>query len=470
VAQSRTVVVGAGLAGLACAFDLARAGADVVVFERAPRPGGAVGTLHRSGFTFEIGPNTVPAKSPSFRSLALDLGLAERLIHTRDESATRWLWFQGRLVALPRSPLGLLTTPVLGARARLFLATEPLRRFVPPDGDVEPTFEQFLTERIGREATGVLAGAFVRGVYAAEIEELGARSAFPRLWSATVSRGGLVRGLLLGRKNHREESRFEGQRIPRTALVSFPSGMQAMVDALERELGRRVHVGVGVERVTRDGARWIVATSDGSATFADRVVIATQAPVAHNLLANVIDTSALAAIRHAEITVVHLGFARDVVLPRGFGYLVPPDESARGSIAPRALGTIFTSNVFAGRTPEGASSIASFYRTPRGRALEGSALDDGALVDLACDDLRLALGAATRPRPTLHHIQRWNDVIPRLEPGHDRRMSALIEDLREREPTLHLAGSYVGGVSVDAVIATGRRIAREVLLRERAGA
>jgi oxygen-dependent protoporphyrinogen oxidase len=460
--RSRIVVVGAGLAGLACAFDLLRSGADVLVFERGPRLGGVVGTLRRDGFTFELGPNTVLAASAAFTRLASDLGLGERLIHTTSASALRWLWFHGRIVPLPRTPLGLLTTPVLSARARLCLATEPFRTFVPPDDGREPSFEAFLTERIGREATRVLAGAFVRGVYAAEIDELGARSAFPRLYAATVRGGGLVRGQLFGRKDSQERSRPAGRRIPRSALVSFPAGLQELVDALARELGPRARTGMGVERITRHGTGWIVTASGGSATFADRVVIATQAPAARELLEDIVDASALAALRHAEITVVNLGFARGVQLPRGFGYLVPPDAEARGSIAPRALGTIFTSNVFAGRVPEGASSIASFYRSP-----DVAGLADGALVDLATDDLRLVLGATERPRPALHHIQRWTDVIPRLEPGHDRRLAVFDEALRERAPTLHLAGSYAGGVSLDSVIATGRRVAREVRLRER---
>lgn len=460
--RSRIVVVGAGLAGLACAFDLVRSGADVIVLERAPRPGGAVGTLRRDGFTFELGPNTVPASSAHFTRLARDLGLSERMIHTDRTAATRWLWFRGRLVEMPKSPLGLLTTPLLGARSKLCLASEPFRAFVPPDGELEPTFEAFLTERIGREATRLLAGAFVRGVYAAEIDELGARSAFPRLWEATVRGGGLVRGLLFGRKKDGEESRPEDRRIPRSALVSFPAGLQEIVDALARELGPCVRTGVSVERIARHAEGWIVATSDGAAVFADRVVIATQAPAARALLEGLIDTTMLAALRHADVTTVSLGFARGVALPRGFGYLVPPDAQARGSIAPRALGTIFTSNVFTGRAPEGASSIASFYRSS-----DVAALDASALADLASDDLRLALGAAERPRPTIHHIQRYTDVIPRLEPGHDRRLRALLEMLREREPALHLAGSYAGGVSLDSVIATGRRVANEVRLRER---
>jgi len=460
VIRSRTVVVGAGLAGLACAFDLARSGRDVVVFERSSRIGGAVGTLHREGFTFELGPNTVLASSAAFRRLVLDLGLDQRLIHTR--SATRWLWFHEQLVALPHSPLGLLTSPILSARSRRTLLTEPLRRFVPPADDREPSFEEFLAERIGLEAARVLAGSFVRGVYAAEIDELGARSAFPRLWEATVRRGGLVRGLVAGRKRTEEESRSGGQTIPRSALVSFPRGMQEVVDALGRELAGRVRAGVAVERIERRDHGWVVWTTDGSALVADRVVIATQARAAAALLADVIDTRSLTSIRHAAITVVNVGFARDVVLPEGFGYLVPPDASARGSISPTALGTIFASNVFPGRTPGGGTSIASFYRTS-----DVEALDESALVGLACGDLALVLRSDAKPRPTVHHIQRWSDVIPRLEPGHDRRMNAITNALIEREPTLHLAGSFIGGVSVDSVIATGRRVAREVQRRER---
>ncbi len=454
------MIVGAGLAGLTCASDLSRGGADVVLFERDSRAGGAVGTLRRDGFTFELGPNTVLGSSAAFRRLVLDAGLDARMIHAR--SGKRWLWFHGRLVGLPHSPLGLLTTPLLSRRARRVLFSEPLRRFVPPEDDREPTFEAFLAERIGLEATRVLAGAFVRGVYAAEIDELGARSAFPKLWDATVRGGGLVRGLLFGRKKSTEESRSEGQRIPRSALVSFPTGLAELVEALERELGPRLRTGTGVERVERRGRGWIVTGTDGLGTYADRLVIATQAPQAVSLLSNVIDTRPLRAIRHARVTVVHLGFARDVALPEGFGYLVPPDAEARGSIAPRALGTIFVSNVFAGRTPAGGASVASFYRTD-----EVESLDDTALVGLACDDLALALRADHTPTPAVHHIQRWSDVIPRLDPGHDRRMNALLDLLREREPTLHLAGSYVGGVSLDSVIATGRAAARQVRSRER---
>lgn len=44
-ADSRIVVVGAGLAGLAAAFDLAEAGADVVLVEQSNRAGGRIRTI-----------------------------------------------------------------------------------------------------------------------------------------------------------------------------------------------------------------------------------------------------------------------------------------------------------------------------------------------------------------------------------------------------------------------------------------
>lgn len=459
--QRRIVIVGAGLAGLACALDLVRAGLDVVVLEREPRAGGAVCTLQRDGFTFELGPNTIPSSSAAFVGLVRDLGLEERLLHTGHAGATRWLWFHGRLVPLPGSPIGFFTTPLLSTQAKLRVASEPFRRFVPPEDGHEPSFEEFLTERLGSEATRLLAGSFVRGVYAAEIEELGARSAFPRMWNAAVEKGGLVRGLLFGRSRQRGETSSAAERAARSGLMSFPTGLTELVAALQRELGPRVRLGLGVEGLQRRDDAWIVRTSDGSALPTDRVVLATQAPVAARLLQGVVETTGLRAIRHARVTVVSLGFREPLSLPRGFGYLVPPDESARGSIAPRALGTIFTSNLFPARTPAGGAATASFYRTD-----DVAGLDDAGTVDQARADLALALRRTDLPRPAVQVVQRWSDVIPRLEPEHDRRMSALHETLRASWPTLHLAGSYVGGVSVDSVIATGRRIAREIRLRE----
>ncbi len=61
--MSRVVVVGAGMAGLACAARLAVKGHEVTVLEQAPTWGGKLGWYSRDGFSFDTGPSllTLPA-------------------------------------------------------------------------------------------------------------------------------------------------------------------------------------------------------------------------------------------------------------------------------------------------------------------------------------------------------------------------------------------------------------------------
>ncbi len=59
----RVVVVGAGLAGLACALHLAAAGRQVTVLERESVPGGRAGRLSLQGYEFDTGPTVLTMPS-----------------------------------------------------------------------------------------------------------------------------------------------------------------------------------------------------------------------------------------------------------------------------------------------------------------------------------------------------------------------------------------------------------------------
>jgi len=507
VTRASTIVVGAGLSGLACAFDLARAGRDVVVLEAGPRAGGVVGAIEREGFRFETGPNTIQASAAAFRTLCGDLGIAERLIVSPPEQRDRFVFVRGRMRALPSTPLEFLSSPVLSLRSRLFVCSEAFRTWRAPRDGREPTLERFITERLGAEAARVLGGAFVRGVYAAELGELGAESAMPRMWRAVVEHGSLVRALRAAGK--RPELALPGPRVPRTSLLSFPNGLQEIVQALERSLAadrsprsdvaqaaratdsivnrlRLCSTAIRVERASRAGVErasgWRVVTANESFE-ADQLVLAVPAPIAARLLADVaadaVSLDTLRRIVHSRVTLAHLGFERAELgdLPAGFGYLVPPpatDEhrdrgevrassagarSARASSEdPLVLGTIFASNLFAGRAPEGCAAVTSFYKSD-----DVERMDEKEISAQACRDLALALRRSIAPRARVAVVQRWEDVIPHYAPGHAQRMRELLLAMQDELPGVHLAGSYVAGVSVDDVIARGRAVAAAIM-------
>ena len=57
--QARVVIVGAGIGGLACAIDLAAAGLDVTVVERAERAGGKMREVEVGGSAVDCGPTVL---------------------------------------------------------------------------------------------------------------------------------------------------------------------------------------------------------------------------------------------------------------------------------------------------------------------------------------------------------------------------------------------------------------------------
>ena len=457
----KVLIIGAGLGGLSCAHSLLAAGVDVTVCETASRAGGVVSSIERNGFRFETGPHTVLPSALTFRTICDELGIADQLIPSSDRAKTRYLWYQGKLQPLPQHPLKLLRSPLLSARAKLHILREPLRRRAPhPEDAPEPSLGEFLTERIGEEPAQRLAGAFVRGIYAGDVNALGARSAFPRLWKMVEEHGSILRGIKHKARAAREAPPMPGPAVPRGKLLSLPEGLGGFTGALADRIGRRLRTKATVEFLTRSGSRWSAKLVGGENLHVDEVVLAVPARAARALLLPSAPPPALellGTVPHARLTVCHLGFApispQDT--PEGFGYLVPPTET--GPEVPRVLGTIFASNLFDGRAPSGGFSVASFYRSD-----DVDPSDPEHTTRIAVDELSRSLGWKETPPLVAREILSWKDVIPQYTIGHNERMARLEQILSESAPGVHVAASYIGGVSVEDVLARGRSVAGRI--------
>jgi len=83
-------VVGAGLAGLSAAWELSRAGAEVVVLDAGRRPGGMIVTERHDGFIVEGGPDGFLGAEPDIQDLAREVGIEERLVDQVARGAALW--------------------------------------------------------------------------------------------------------------------------------------------------------------------------------------------------------------------------------------------------------------------------------------------------------------------------------------------------------------------------------------------
>lgn len=74
MALGNIAVIGAGMAGLTAAAQLARAGLDVAVFDKGRKPGGRLATRRQEGWRFNHGCQHFTLRDPQFRSQMAALG------------------------------------------------------------------------------------------------------------------------------------------------------------------------------------------------------------------------------------------------------------------------------------------------------------------------------------------------------------------------------------------------------------
>src|SRR2546429_3088436 len=89
-AVTTVAIVGAGIAGLAAAWELQRAGVAVTLLESERRAGGVIVTERRDGFLVEGGPDGFLAAEPDLPALARELGIADRLVDPLARGAAGW--------------------------------------------------------------------------------------------------------------------------------------------------------------------------------------------------------------------------------------------------------------------------------------------------------------------------------------------------------------------------------------------
>ena len=87
----KVAVIGAGLAGLAAAWELTRTeGCEVTVYESERRAGGVIVTEQVQGFIVEGGPDGFLAGEPELTELARELGIGDQVVNQCARGTSMW--------------------------------------------------------------------------------------------------------------------------------------------------------------------------------------------------------------------------------------------------------------------------------------------------------------------------------------------------------------------------------------------
>lgn len=460
--MTRVAIVGGGIAGLATAHALRTQApdAEVIVLEAGDRVGGHIRSESIDGYLCEAGPDGFLDNAPSTLAFVDELGLASRLMPSRDEARRRFIFRGGRLHEVPLSPAAFVASGLLSLPGKLRVFAEPLSARAPRHDE---TILAFAERHMGREAAHVLVGSMVSGIFAGDASQLSLRACFPKMHDMDAEYGSLVRAMLAKRRERRQSN---GMGAPAGRLTSFAGGMEDLVRAVAASLGAVIQTN---RRVTElqvrqsAGPRLVGARAFSLATAtqrieADAIVLAGPAFETAELLRSYAPavSQQLLAIETAPLAVVCLGYdeatlASDRGPLNGFGFLVPRGEGVR------ILGALWETSIYGERAPDGKALI----RVMIGGATDPSvvALGDGELLRIIRADLERTMGL--RVEPEFVHIVRHKRGIPQYTIGHLARLDR-IESGLTGAPGLFLAGNSYRGVAVNSCIDEGRKLASRV--------
>ena len=246
--KKKVIVVGGGIAGLACAYELMKRGHEVVVLEATGRTGGHVRTVHDPladglyadvgaehfyypGYTaywrylreFELTPIAYPRREHMVRFFDGKL-FTEEDLHSRD--ALNRLGFNQREIDFlathpwPELPLLYLQRYV----DKIEKETDPLGAGLTALDDIS------VSDLLKREGASAAALAHFGG----------SGSALVWIWGAAVKK-------------------LRGTQLVATKLYRIQGGNQRMTDAFAARLGERVHLGCPVTAIRHDSGGVTVA-------------------------------------------------------------------------------------------------------------------------------------------------------------------------------------------------------------------
>lgn len=430
------VVVGGGIAGLACAFKLRQAGHDVEVLERESEAGGRMRSERHGAFVLDRGAQFIASGYRNLHALASSVGIADKIrpvARAKNAILRNGVLEPGDYDSLP----AFLGSRLLSAGAKLRLPLlllelarrrrmlDPYRPELAAPLDVED-MPSLLRRTAGDEALEYLFAPAFSSTFDSDPEDLSGVFAL------------LTMRFLLG-----------GFR-----LQCFEGGTGLLTRTLAESLPVRTGCEVTSVETETDGARIRYRTASAERrVLADAVVMATPGPLVPALCPKLTpaERAFFESVRYARGMIVHFLLDR---APEALPYY--------GVAFPRSAGLdlygLAVDHHKPGVAPPGAGLLNAALR-----ASAAERLWDAPDADVtACALESLARTPIGRLAPSSAVVHRWDPMLPQFRTGHVRRLAAFLSRT-DRSPRLAFAGDYLVGPYTEMALTSGLRAASEVM-------
>ena len=444
--MDNVVVIGAGITGLTCAFQLKRRGANVTVLECQDRIGGQINSQHIGDFIFESGPNTGVVKHPEVAELFEQLNGACELETALESSKRRLIWKGDKFHALPSSLASALKTPLFKWYDKIRILGEPWRK---KGNDPYESIGSLAERRLGKSYVEYAVDPFLSGVYAGDPYKLPARLALPKLYNLEQDYGSFIRGAIAKAKLPKTERDRKATKKVFSARGGFSNLVNALVDAI----GQKHFITSALDiKIMPEGDGWqITFNKDGEQRQinASKVVTTCGAYSLPSLLPFIEKETMddLSNLYYAPVVQVGVGI-KDCGDNQwlAFGGLVPSKEKKQ------VLGILFPSACFEGRCPKPGATMAYFIGGRRHPEMLNKT--DEEFVNLVNETLNDMLKYDKNKKADEIRVFRHEHAIPQYEASSDARLAA-VEKVQAQYPTLRIAGNLRDGIGIGDRIKQG---------------
>lgn len=434
----RVAVIGAGIAGLTCAFELHKAGVEVQVFERESSVGGRMNTRTKDGLAFDVGANFLIRAYQGVAALAEEMGIELKKAspvthmvyrdgqpHLMNFTSVRDIFRMDGLNLTSRFRFLAFVLKVRTAHAGLDFFDLGLA----PEALNEEDAYTYARREVGQEFADYILDSFNSCMMFSRSTDTSV-AAFLSLFSMMA------------------DPAFD------FSVMHAVGDMRAIPEALANRLV--VHRDCPVLALEPGDGGWRVVTAESSAEF-DQVVLAATSGAALAMLKDGPDPHhrLLTATRYAATINVSFRVPKEA-LGRTHCFYVPYVENR--------IISEFTNESLKGEhtTHEGMSLVNVGLHEEIALTLLGE--EDGRIFEIVKGEM-LGLNENLREvadRVQGYDLQRWPEAIPKYDCAHIARVKEFLRDSQGGQG-LFLCGDYMNAPWIEGASRSGAKAARQLL-------